>query len=117
MAQSGSNKRKKNKHLIARCDEEEYILASIKAEKAGLSLSAYICHLLFGKEKNKTTRPPPRSQRDAAQIIGLLGQIAQSLRDYCQKRNIPPDDPILAAAMRDLADIKTLCFDELGRKQ
>ncbi len=117
MVRSGSDKRKKNKHLIARCSEEDIHLANYLAEKAGLSLSAYIHHRVLGKEKKRATKPPPRSHKDAAQVLGLLGQIAQGLRDYCQKRNIPPDDPFLIAAMRDLSEIKAACFEMLGRKQ
>jgi len=117
MARSGSDKRKKTKHLIARCSEEDIHLANYLAEKAGLSLSAYIHHRVLGKEKTKGSKPPLRSQKDAAQMIGLLGQIAQGLRDYCQKRNISPNDPFLIATMRDLSDIKATCFEILGRKQ
>ncbi len=118
MARTGSETRKKNKHLIARCSEEDLYLANYLAEKAGLSLSAYIHREVLKTENSKGIEPPPlRSQKDTAQIIGLLGQFIQAMRDHCQKGSIPADDPTLHAIMRDIADLKTLCFETLGRKQ
>jgi len=118
MARSGSETRKKNKNLVARCNEEQFILANYLAEKAGLTRSAYILHRVLQTEKIKSVKPPPRSQqKDTAQILALLGVLTQLIKDHSEANNIPSEDPLLEAIMRDIADIASLCFEELGRKQ
>ncbi len=115
MAGSGSDRRKRTKILVARCTELEFLDALEKADKAGVSLASLIRMKILDEPAPCSTRRPPVDRKYLAQMIGLLGETAEALRCYCKTHNIPPDNPHVIAAQRDLSEMRYLCLIALGR--
>jgi hypothetical protein len=51
-----------------------------------------------------------------ARVLGELGRIADILRAAAVARGADPKDPNAAAAFRDLAEMRTVCFLAMGRE-
>jgi hypothetical protein len=52
----------------------------------------------------------------AARLLGELGRIADELRRAAQKGDLTPSNPEVAAALRDLAEMRAICLEALGRQ-
>jgi len=115
MKGSGSDKRRRYRRISACFDDEEFKIAIEQADKAGLSLSSLIRMKILDEPAPCSTRRPPVDRKELARLIGLLGETAEALRCYCKTHNIPPDNPYVIAAHRDLAEMRYLCMIALGR--
>jgi hypothetical protein len=51
----------------------------------------------------------------AARLLGELGRIAEVFRAAQAAGRIDSSDPFIAAAIRDLAEMRTVCFLAMGR--
>jgi hypothetical protein len=45
-----------------------------------------------------------------------LGRIADLLREAAEQGDLSPSNPLVAAALRDLAEMRAVCFEAMGRK-
>jgi len=85
------------------------------AEKAGLNLSAYVRAVLLSAPQPRATRRPTVSHEMAARLLGELGRIADVLRRAAEEGDLSPSNPLVAAALRDLAEMRAVCFEAMGR--
>jgi hypothetical protein len=115
MAGSGSDRRKRNKRITVRFNDDEFTIVIRKADKAGLCVGSLIRNKVLDEPAPCSTRRPPIDRKYLAQLIGLLGETTEALRDHCKAHNIPPDNPYIVASFRDLSEMRYLCLITLGR--
>ena len=64
----------------------------------------------------RATRRPTVNHEVAARVLGELGRIAETLRSAAAAGRVSLKDPQVAAAFRDLAEMRTVCFQAMGRE-
>lgn len=87
-----------------------------KVELAGVSISAYLRAAALDSSLGNARRRPSANQQEIARLIGELGILATAFRSVAECPDFPADPDAVAAALDDLAEMRLLCFDALGRK-
>lgn len=116
MSRSGSNTRKRRKLLSARFNEQEALALRQRADTAGIPLSAYMRSAALGAPAPRATRRPTVNHQMAARLLSELGRIADELRRAAEAGDLTPSNPEVAAALRDLAEMRAVCLEALGRQ-
>lgn len=116
MARNGSEKRQRPKILAARFNELEAAAIRSMADAAGVPVSALIRQRLLGSAGYpRASRRPTINHEMAARLLGELGRTQDILRAGIERGDIGASDPLTVAAMRDLADMRALCLEAMGR--
>ncbi len=115
MARSGSENRKRQIPLKARFDEAEAALVRKRAACAGITVAAYIRYVALGQKPLRNSRTPPLDRKLAAQLLGQLGVLATALRDATGDENAR-EAAVIDAVHHDLAELRTVLFEALGRR-
>ncbi len=115
MARTGSDTRQRQKTLSARFNEMEALAVKQYADRAGLPVASYLRAAALKASTDRAVRRPTVNHEAAARILGNLGRIADTLRLAAQAGQVDPDHPAVAAALRDLAEMRTVCFQAMGR--
>ena len=116
MSRSGSNNRKRRELLSARFNEQEATALRDAAARAGIPLSSYIRSTALGTPPPRATRRPTVNHQLTARLLGELGRIADELRRVAEAGDLTPSNPEVAAALRDLAEMRAVCLEALGRR-
>ncbi len=112
MARSGSEKRERAIQLKARFTEQEAALVREQAARAGVSVAAVIRYAVLDQKPLRASRTPDIDQETAVRLLAQLGAIASNLREI----EMTGDQVTLVeAAQRDLADMRGVLFEALGR--
>lgn len=118
VARNGSETRQRPKILAARFNALEAAAIRSMADAAGVPVSTLIRSRLLGA----TAAPAPRASRRptvshevAARLLGELGRIHELLRAGIERGDLTPSHPLVATAMRDLAEMRAMCLEALGR--
>lgn len=106
---SGSDTRQRRIMLSARFNEQEAEALRQLANGAGLPVASFMRSAAL----NRPIRRPAGSRQDAARILGQLGKVADGLRNL-EAAGIDPAHPLIAAALRDLAEMRFACLQVLG---
>lgn len=106
---SGSETRQRQIMLAARFNEQEAAAVAEMAATCGMPVAAY----MLAASLKHTLRRSGGNRTDAARILAQLGQIADELRAL-REAGLDPDSPHLAAAWRDLAEMRIACLQTLG---
>ena len=115
MARSGSDNRQRQETLSARFNTGEAEAIRQMADRAGTSIASLIRGAVLNAPDTRATRRPTVNHQVAARILGELGRIADTLRRAAAAGRVDPDNPHVAAAFRDLAEMRTVCFLAMGR--
>ena len=116
MSRSGSDIRQRGETLSARFNDQEADAVRQMADRAGTSVASVIRYAVLNQPIPRATRRPTVNHEMAARLLGELGRIAQALRDAGGSGRVDPKDPHVAAAFRDLAEMRTVCFLAMGRE-
>jgi hypothetical protein len=116
VSRSGSNNRRRRKLLSARFNEREALVLHQRAAAAGIPLSAYMRSAALGTPAPRATRRPTVNHQMAGRLLSELGRIADELRRAAEKGDLTPSNPEVAAALRDLAEMRAVCLEALGRQ-
>lgn len=116
VARSGSDNRRRQKTLSARFNQQETLAVQEAAERAGLPVASLIRERVLGAPAPRAARRPTVNHQAVARLLVELGRIAQALRDAAESGNVTPSDPHVAAALRDLAEMRCVCMEALGRE-
>ena len=116
VARSGSDKRQRQMSLSARFNQQEAQAVREAAELAGLPVASLIRERVLGAPAPRARRRPTVNHQVAARVLFELARIAQVLREAQECGALSPSDPRVAAALRDLAELRALCFEALGRQ-
>jgi hypothetical protein len=112
----GSETRQRQKTLSARFNEQEAEAIRQLADRAGVPVASFIRSATLNRPLPAAARRPTVSQEVAARLLGELGRVAESLRAVAAAGQLDLADPRLSAALRDLADMRAVCFQAMGRQ-
>lgn len=113
---SGSDKRQRTVSLSVRLMPEEASLVRALADQSGVSLAGIIRYALLNQSPPRAARKSALPTQDAARILATLGQIATALRDLAKAGGGKADAALLDAMYRDLADMRVVLFEALGKE-
>ncbi len=115
MARSGSSRRQRQETLSARFNSQEAEAIRLMADRAGMPVASVIRSAVLNTKLPSVTRRPTVNHKVAARLLGELGRVAEILRDAATGGVIDVSNPHVAAAFRDLAEMRTVCFEAMGR--
>lgn len=110
---SGSEKRERAIQLKARFTNAEAALIREQADRAGVSVAAVIRHAVLGQTPLRASRNPNIEKETAARLLASLGQCASALRKSADES---ADPAVVEAVHRDLAEMRSVLFEALGRQ-
>jgi Mobilization protein NikA len=116
MSRSGSDKRQRVTPLSARFNNQEAEEIREMADRAGTSVASVIRGAVLNAPVTRATRRPTVNHKLAARVLGELQRIAETLRTAIASGRADPKDPYIAAAFRDLSEMRTVCFLAMGRE-
>jgi hypothetical protein len=116
MSRSGSDNRHRETTLSARFNNQEAETVRQLADRAGTSVASVIRGAVLKAPVTRATRRPTVNHEMAARLLGELGRIAEIFRAATASGKADPKDPHIAAAFRDLAEMRTVCFLAMGRE-
>jgi hypothetical protein len=101
--------------LSARFNELEAAALRAMADAAGTSVSTLIRDRVLGGSPPRSARRPTVNHQAVARLLGELGRIADTLRRAAEAGDLTPSNPQVASALRDIAEMRAICFQALGR--
>lgn len=113
---SGTETRKRDVLMQTRLSQAEATTIRLNADRAGLSVAAYLRSAALGMEPPRATRRPTVNHKSVALILGQLGRVAQSFREAAEAADQRQCHALIDAATRDLAEMRSVCFEALGRE-
>lgn len=116
MSRSGSDTRQRQLTLSARFNVAEAEVIRLMADRTGTSVASLIRSATLNVPVPRQSRRPTVNHQAAARIIGELGRVADTLRAAAALGHVDPNEPHVAAAFRDLAEMRTVCFLAMGRE-
>lgn len=116
MSASGSDNRVRSEALRVRLSPEELAEIRARADRAGLSVSAYFRVMALEGKKLRAERQPPVNRALAARLIGELGRMSHAFRQAAETADPKLCADTIDAVHRDLAELRTLFFEALGRE-
>ena len=115
MTSSGSEKRQRQITLKARVTEQEAALVRERADAAGVTIAGLIRNAVLNQTPLRASRKPPVDRELAARLIASLGPLACALRDAADSGEQDHVSETLEAAQRDLAELRVMLFEAMGR--
>jgi hypothetical protein len=116
MSRSGSDTRQRQLTLSARFNVAEAEAIRLMADRSGTSVASVIRSATLNLPAPRQSRRPTVNHQAAARILGELGRIADTLRAAAASGRVDLNEPHVAAAFRDLAEMRTVCFLAMGRE-
>ena len=116
MKRSGSNRRKRRHQHSIRLDDREQAAIQARADKAGIPVASMIRNAVFEQPAPRAARRPTVNHKQVGQLIGTLGAVAETFRTAATTGAIDVENPYISAALRDLAEMRFVCLQALGRK-
>lgn len=113
---AGSETRKRQIVLKSRFNDQEAALVREQATRAGVSVASLIRYAILDQTPLRASRQPTVNHELAAQLLGRLGQCATALRQAAEADNQGVHAVLTEAAQRDLAEMRTVLFQVLGRE-
>lgn len=113
---SGSGTRQRQQTLSARFNDQEAEAIRQMADRAGVPVASFLRSAALNVPLPAAVRRPTVSHEVAARLLGELGRIAETLRAASTAGMVDLDNPHIAAALRDLAEMRTVCFLAMGRQ-
>jgi len=90
---SGSETRQRSHLVQVRCTVEEHAQFQAAAERAGLSVGAYLRHQGIGATGPRAARRPPIERTLLAQLLGELGKCGSNVNQIARTLNTGGDEP------------------------
>lgn len=111
MAASGSEKRQRRKKRTVRFSSIEDAMIRLHADLAGVSVAAYLRAAALNEPLPRKARRPTTNHQDVVQLLGNLGRVASAFREAAALG----DGQAVTVALNDLAEMRLLCFQSLGK--
>ncbi len=108
----------KTSFIAVRCTATEHDRIDAAAQKAGLSIGAYVRQLALGSAGPRAVRRPPIERKELARLLGELGKIGSNINQLAHAYNGQGQHPALAelaAMQKDIAKLKDTVLTALGR--
>ena len=102
-----------------RCTEEERAAIKAAADRAGLSVGAFLRALALGDAGPRAVRRPPIERKELARLLGHLGKVGSNLNQlayaYNRERRIPGLAE-LTAMLQQVGELRDALMAALGRE-
>lgn len=114
---SGSDKRQRTKRHTDRYTTDEFNAIAAKADRAGLSFSAFVRASLLGDAGPRAQRRPPADHKALRQLLGHVGRIGNNINQIARALNTGGvvSDAELHEALTAYLDIRDAIFKALGK--
>lgn len=103
-ARSGSETRQRPARPAMRCSAAELAQLEQRAERAGMTVGAYMRHQCLGEAGPRAVRRPPVERKALAQLLGQLGKCGSNVNQIARALN--SDREILHDVPETLAEIR-----------
>lgn len=113
---SGSETRKRGAILQARFTAAEAAGIGAQADRAGTTVGNLIRSAVLSAEPVRATRRPTVNHQAVARVLGELGQVADAFRQAAGAADPHKCHELIDGAARDLSELRTACFEALGRE-
>lgn len=107
----------RTKLIPVRCTTEERIAIKAVADKAGLSVGAYLRAAALGNAGPRAVRRPPIERKELARLLGHLGKVGSNLNQLAHAYNRVGQTPALVelTAMRgQVMELRDALMKALG---
>lgn len=113
----GSENRQRAKRVTLRFSEAEYDKLCAKADKAGLSLSAFLRHAALGSAGPRAKRKPPIDRELFARALAQLGKLGSNVNQLAKYGNQGRlvSNKHLKEAAEQIAILRAVFFIAIGR--
>lgn len=101
-----------------RCTAQERVAILERADKAGLSVGAYLRTQALGSPGPRAVRRPPVERKELARILGQLGKIGSNLNQLAHAYNrdrVLPGFPEILAMRGEVKEMRNALMKALGR--
>ena len=101
-----------------RCTEEERAAIKAAADRAGLSVGAFVRTLALGDAGPRAVRRPPIERKELARLLGHLGKVGSNLNQLAHAFNRDARVPGLAelsSISRQVGEMRAALMTALGR--
>ena len=101
-----------------RCTQDERAAIKTAAERAGLSVGAFLRSLALGDAGPRAVRRPPIERKELARLLGELGKIGSNVNQLARGFNqtgVLPGFPEILAIQRDIREMRAALMKALGR--
>lgn len=112
MAEKDGNRQQRLIRHTACFSTMENALLMTQVELAAVPISTYLRCAALDFPLPRAARRPTSNHQDVVRLLGELGKCAAAFR----KAQALADERAAETAIRDLAELRMLCFDALGRK-
>lgn len=82
---------------------------------SGMSANAFITKSIFNIDPSRQSRRPPVEAAEVARLVGACARLNDTLRALGAASPDPQSQAVLADMQRQLTEIRTACFEALGR--
>lgn len=82
---------------------------------SGMSANAYITKSNYNIDPSRQSRRPHVEAAEVARLVGACARLNDTLRTLSATSPDPQSQAILAEMQRQLTEIRTACFEALGR--
>lgn len=114
---SGSDKRQRTKRHTDRYTTDEFNRIAAKADRAGLSFSAFVRACLLGDAGPRAQRRRPADHKTLLQVLGQLGKVGSNVNQIAHASHI--GDQASAAELKEIRraieDIRKRLYEALGK--
>ena len=104
----GTEKRQRHRLIVARCDDAEYATALANAARAGMSVGAYMRHLITGTSGPRAVRRPPVDKAELGRALGLIGWYGSNVNQLAFVANSEGELPTAARLEGMAAEIRDM---------
>ncbi len=114
---SGTEKRQRTRLKAIRLTPDELAAIETAAERAGMTVGAYMRSVVLAAPVPRQSRRPPVERRALAQLLGQIGKLGSNINQLAKYGNLGRliEDRHLAEAAADIAALRTAVMDALGR--
>jgi hypothetical protein len=114
---SGSDKRQRTKRHTDRYTTDEFNRIAAKADRAGLSFSAFVRASLLGDAGPRARRRPVIEKELLIRALGLHGRYGNNMNQIARTGNAgnPVDLPALRQAIKEWGEIRDALYRALGK--
>ncbi|MFN7835942.1 MAG: plasmid mobilization protein [Burkholderiaceae bacterium] len=114
---SGTEKRQRTRLKAIRLTPDELAAIEAAAERAGMTVGAYMRSVVLAAPVPRQSRRPPVERRALAQLLGQIGKLGSNVNQLAKYGNVGRliEDRHGAEAAADIAALRAAVMDALGR--
>jgi uncharacterized protein (DUF1778 family) len=115
---SGTSTRQRRQQLVIRCTDDERAGIAAAAERAGMTVGAFMRHQALGTAGPRAARRPVIQKMELAQVLGLLGRVGGNVNQLARAFNTDGTTPAPAAwatVSADMHEMRDALMRALGQ--